>query len=73
MITPNDPRAFSSLLGGGLARVREAAEGGDREAQALLGFMLVDGHGTAPDPVEGGRWLQQAAAAGNAAARGALA
>ena len=47
------------------AFVRAAAEAGSAEAQARLGQMLLDGDGTAQDPVQAFGWFERAARAGH--------
>uniref|UniRef100_UPI0035CBA84E tetratricopeptide repeat protein n=1 Tax=uncultured Sphingomonas sp. TaxID=158754 RepID=UPI0035CBA84E len=50
--SPEDRAAF----------VRECAEAGEAEAQAVYGQMLLDGVGVAKDPAAGLRWFVHAAA-----------
>lgn len=47
------------------AFVREAAEAGSAEAQAVYGQILLDGHGTPADPRQAVRWFAAAASQGH--------
>ena len=59
-VTPDEPRARRWALA--------AAEQGDVDAQALLGYLLASGRGGDPDPEEAARWYRLAATHGNARA-----
>jgi len=54
-------------LEGALQRVRQLAPA-DRDAAYLLGMLLLNGVGTAPDPLQARQWLEQAANQDHAAA-----
>jgi TPR repeat protein len=48
---------------------RRAAEGGNAEAQVMLGWMHAAGRGVPSDPAESRRWFCLAAVQGNPVAR----
>ncbi|MCL2725942.1 MAG: SEL1-like repeat protein [Polyangiaceae bacterium] len=51
---------------------RKAAEQGDAEAQAALGFMYSEGRGVAKDEAEAVKWWRKAAEQGYEEAQSAL-
>jgi TPR repeat protein len=55
---PDDPEERAAFL-------RQLAESGEAEAQALYGQLLLDGNGVARDEVAGFAWFNRAAAKGH--------
>lgn len=55
-----------------LRMLRLSAEGGNKEAQNMLGYRLYKGEGVERDTEEGLAWLEQAAISGNLKAAGNL-
>lgn len=62
------PRTASGKPGGTARWILAAAETGDLEAQALLGQILLDGHGIQRDPALARSWFAIAAGRGHAMA-----
>ncbi|HEX9080917.1 MAG TPA: tetratricopeptide repeat protein [Holophagaceae bacterium] len=64
LLRPSDPDRSQQFYGQALAKVRARTDAGDAAAALTLGFMYFRGQGLAPDPVEGGAWMREAARRG---------